>query len=72
MRMENTQRSVFGYGLFALLAFNNMFTLVLVLLLGLGVIALPDKVILTLIGETVAYDAGMFFTIIKRLFVGKK
>ena len=68
VRMKNTQRSFICYGLFTLFALNTLFTLSLILLLGLGYVLLSDKIIITLIIETVAHGAAMFFTVIKSLF----
>ncbi len=69
MRLETTQRSVVCYGWFLLSAFTILSVLVLILLQGLGRIALSDKVILALIGATVAQAIGVFATIIRRLFL---
>ncbi len=68
LRQENTQRSVICYGLFALFTVNSLFVLLLVFLVGLHVVALSDKVVLTLIAETIANGAGMFYLVTKRLF----
>ena len=71
MRLETTQRSVVCYGWFLLSVFTIVSVLTLILLQGLGKIRLSDKVILTLIGGTVAQAIAMFATIIKRLFSKK-
>ena len=68
MRLETTQRSVVCYGWLIVCALTILSVLVLILLQGLGKIALSDRVILTLIGATVAHALGMFATIIRRLF----
>jgi hypothetical protein len=68
MKLESSQRSFICYGLFALFAINTLFTLTLVLLLGVGSIVLSDTIIVTLIAETMAHGAAMFFTVIRSLF----
>ena len=71
LRMENTQRSILCYGWFAISALSIVFVLLLILLMGLHIVSLPDKIILALIGATVANGGAMFLTIFKRLFSRK-
>ena len=71
LRSENTQRTVVCYGWLGISAFSIMSVLGLVLLLGLHIITLSDKVILALIAGTVAQGTAMFATIIRRLFLRK-
>lgn len=70
-RMENTQRSVLCYGWFAISASGVALVFLLVLLMGLRIISLPERIVLALIGATVANGSAMFFTIIKSLFSKK-
>jgi hypothetical protein len=67
-RSENRQRSIIGYGSFTLFAIENIFVLVLVLLLGLGVLELSDKVIVTLIVGTIAHGAAQCRIVTKSLY----
>jgi hypothetical protein len=72
MHMENTQRSILCYGWFALSAVGFVLVFLLVLLMGLQIISLPERIILALIGATIANGSAMFLTIIKSLFSRKR
>jgi len=66
--MENTQRSVLAYGWFAVTSVSIFAVIVIVVLMGAGVIVLPETVALALIGATIANGMAHLLTIIKSLF----
>jgi hypothetical protein len=59
---------VVAYMLFSLLAINTLGTLAAVYLVGFGLMALSNTVLLALIGETLAHVGAMFFTVTRFLF----
>jgi hypothetical protein len=61
-----------AYFLLLLFALNTVSALAVIFLVGLGKMILPNVVIISLIGETVAYAAAMFFTVTKHLFPSNK
>lgn len=71
-RSQNRQRSIFGYGSFALFAIESIFVLVLVLLSGRGDIVLSDHVILALIGGTVIHGAAQSRIVTKSLYSNRE
>ena len=54
--------------LLALFLLNSISALVMVFLLGCGKIILSEKVILTVIGQTISQAAGVFVIVTKYLF----
>lgn len=56
------------YLLYGLLALNTASTLAAVFLVGFGLMALSNQVIITLILETVAHVGAMFFAVTRHLF----
>ena len=70
-RTNLTLRRRVAYFLLSIFALNTISTLAAVYLVGFGFMVLSNHVILTLIGETVAHAAAMFFTVTKFLFPTK-
>jgi len=68
MRIENTLRFILGHGWFGLTALSIVAVIVIVMLVGRGVMSLPEKVVLALIGATVANASMLLLTIIRSLF----
>jgi len=56
------------YALLSIFGFNTLSVLTFILLVGVGVMTLDIKVVLSLIGETVAHAAGMFYLVTRYLF----
>lgn len=56
------------YALLVIFAFNTLGVMLLVYFCGLGLMALSQTIILTLIGETIAYGGAMFYMVAKQLF----
>lgn len=59
------------YALLSIFGVNTVAVLTFILLVGIGVMALDIKVILSLIAETVAHAAGMFYLVTRYLFPGQ-
>ena len=57
-----------AYCLLFLFALNTLGALLIVFLVGFGKMNLSDKIIITVLGETVAQAAAMFLTVTKYLF----
>lgn len=72
LRMENTQRSVLCYGWFAVTTVSIFAVIVIVVLMGIGLIVLPETVALALIGATIANGMAHLLTIIKGLFSNRE
>jgi hypothetical protein len=70
MRLENTQRTVACYGWLGLSALSILSVIVLTVLSGRNIIAIPEKVILALIAGAIG-GISMFATIIRSLFPKK-
>jgi hypothetical protein len=56
------------YFTYSLVALNTVSTLVILFFIGFGVMALPNAVLLTLIGETMAHIGAVFITTNRHLF----
>ena len=56
------------YGSLALFAINVVCVLAMIFFVGFGKMVLSDKLIFTLIGQSVAHTAGVFFGINRFLF----
>jgi hypothetical protein len=67
-RRRSTMRQWFGYTLLAIAALNTLAVTALIFFSGFGLVVLSTTVLLTLIGETITYDAAMFCMVAKRLF----
>ena len=61
-------REKVAYALLTLLMLNTVSVLAIIFLVGFHMMALPERLILTLIGETVAQAAAIFFSIIQSIF----
>jgi hypothetical protein len=59
------------YALLSIFGVNTLAVLTFILLVGMGIISLDVKVILSLIAETVAHAAGMFYLVTRYLFPGQ-
>jgi hypothetical protein len=59
------------YALISIFGLNNLLVLTFILLAGLGVMTLDIKVTLSLIGETIAHGAGLFYLVTRYLFPSK-
>jgi hypothetical protein len=57
-----------AYGLLGIFFFNTLNVTAYIYLTGFGLMALSGKVLLILIGETMAQCAAMFFLVTRRLF----
>jgi hypothetical protein len=66
----NLRRFV-AFGLLGLITLNTIVTLTAIYLVGFGLMNLSDKIIFTLLGQTVAQIAATFLTVIKYLFPTK-
>lgn len=71
LRLENTQRSVLCYAWLSITATSIFAVLLIVGLVGLGIMKLPERVVLALIGGTVANASVYLLTIIRGLFARK-
>ena len=56
------------YALLVIFAFNTLGVMLLVYFCGFGLMVLSQTVILTLIGETIAYGGAMCYMVAKQLF----
>jgi hypothetical protein len=63
-------RTMFGKVLLAIAMVANVATVALVTLTGLGITKLSDRLLITLIGSTVAELAGLVLVVAKYLFPG--
>lgn len=68
LRMILTLRMVVTFSLLALFAVNVLSVVAVVFFVGFGKMLLSEKLILTLIAETVAQAAAIFITITRFLF----
>lgn len=59
------------YALLSIFGVNTLAVLTFILLVGLKVMTLDISIVLTLIGETVAHGAGMFYLVTRYLFPGQ-
>jgi hypothetical protein len=59
------------YTLLSIFGVNTLAVLTFILLVGIGSMTLDIKVILSLIAETVAHAAGMFYLVTRYLFPGQ-
>jgi hypothetical protein len=59
------------YALLSIFGVNTLAVLTFILLVGIGTMTLDIKVILSLIAETVAHAAGMFYLVTRYLFPGQ-
>jgi hypothetical protein len=59
------------YALLSIFGVNTLAVLTFILLIGIGIMSLDIKVILSLIAETVAHAAGMFYLVTRYLFPGQ-
>lgn len=59
------------YALLSIFGVNTLAVLTFILLVGIGSMTLDIKVILSLIAETVAHAAGMFYLVTRYLFPGQ-
>lgn len=69
---QRTMRERVAYSLLGTFVFTTLSVMVLIYLNGLGVTAVPNNIICTLIIETVANGAAMFLTVTNWLFSSKK
>lgn len=70
-RVNLALRRRVAYFLLGLFALNTVGALVVVFFVGFGLMVVSNTVIISLIGETVAHAAAMFFTVTKYLFPAK-
>ena len=70
-RLENTQRCILCYGWLCVTAISIFSVLAIVFMTGRGVIVLPEKVVIVLIGATVANAWVLMNTIFKGVFSRK-
>lgn len=59
------------YTLLCIFGVNTLSVLAIIFLNGLGVMHTDIRVILSLIGETMAHGAGLFYLVTRYLFPGK-
>lgn len=59
------------YALLSIFGVNTLAVLTFILLVGIGTMTLDIKVVLSLIAETVAHAAGMFYLVTRYLFPGQ-
>jgi hypothetical protein len=71
-RSENTQRSTLCYGWLGVTAISIFSVLAIVFMAGRGMIVLSDKVLIVLIGATVANAWALLNTIFKGVFSRKE
>jgi hypothetical protein len=64
-------RRFVAFVLLGMITFNTLLTLTAVFLVGFGLMTLSDKIILTLLAQTVAQIAATFLTVVKSLFPTK-
>jgi hypothetical protein len=64
-------RRFVAFGLLGIITLNTIVTLTAIFFVGFGLMRLSDKVIFTLLGQTVAQIAATFLTVIKFLFPSK-
>lgn len=57
-----------AYLLLVMFALNSIGALAMVFLVGFGLMVLSDKLLLTVIGETVSHGAGVFLIFTRYLF----
>jgi hypothetical protein len=68
LQLDIELRTMFGKVLLAIAIVLNLATIVLVTLTGVGLTRLSDKLLITLIGSTVAELAGVVLVVAKYLF----
>lgn len=61
-------RQWFGYTLLGVAIFNTLVVTLLIFFCAFGLAVLSSTILLTLIGETITYDAAMFCMVAKRVF----
>ena len=71
-RLENTQRSILCYGWLGVTAISIFSVLAIVFMIGRGMIVLSEKVVIVLIGATVANAWALLNTIFKGVFSRKE
>jgi hypothetical protein len=71
VNLELRLRRQVAYFLLFLFALNTVSALAIIFLVGFGLMTLSSTVIISFIGETIAYTAAMFFTVTKHLFPSK-
>ncbi len=67
-RQKLTMRQWFGYTLLGIAILNTLCVSALVFFCAFGLASLSATILLTLIGETIAYDTAMFCMVAKKLF----
>ena len=69
---QRTMREKVGYSLLTTFIFTSVCVMALIFLNGFGITLVPDKIIYTLIAQTVANGAAAFLTVTNWLFSNKK
>jgi len=67
-RNKVTMRQWFGYCLLGIAVLNTLSVTALIFFCAFNLAALSTTILLTLIGETIAYDTAMFCMVARRLF----
>jgi len=67
-RQKVTMRQWFGYSLLAIAILNTLAVTALIFFCAFGIACLSTTILLTLIGETIAYDTAMFCMVARKLF----
>ncbi len=67
-RQKLTMRRWFGYTLLGIAILNTLCVGALVFFCAFGLASLSTAILLTLIGETIAYDTAMFCMVARKLF----
>ncbi len=71
-RVEVDLRRLATYLWFGIFTLNVVSVVTIIFFVGFGLMKLQDKVLLTLIGETIAYATAMAMTVTRYLFPGKQ